>query len=367
MLKFEMLPAGHGDCLWIEYGEPVRRILIDGGPWYSYRALRSRIEALDESDRHFELLIVTHVDADHIEGVLRLLQEPHLGVTFGDVWFNGTDQINAAIDEGDLLDERQGEYLQALLTKRGAQWNGAFDGKVIVVPEDGPLPSIPLEGDAFVTIVSPRAAELRSLGARWTDLIESEGFSTGDTDKALAALATKDRLQPLDALGDEAPEDQLGEADDPPGSDRSVANGSSIAIVLEHAGHRLLLAGDAFPDVLEGSLRRLEGGAPVALSLFKLPHHGSIRNMTDDVIEVVACDRFAISSNGSYFGHPHARAIDLLLNALPDDVEPELWFNYLSDETEPWCDPETERRLHYVAKHPAKSDEPGAAITFEPR
>ena len=33
MFTIEMLPAAHGDCLWIEYGsgQEVRRILIDGG------------------------------------------------------------------------------------------------------------------------------------------------------------------------------------------------------------------------------------------------------------------------------------------------------------------------------------------------
>ncbi len=37
-----MLPAGHGDCLWIEYGDPGRpqRVLIDGGPLHSYGHLR---------------------------------------------------------------------------------------------------------------------------------------------------------------------------------------------------------------------------------------------------------------------------------------------------------------------------------------
>jgi hypothetical protein len=31
MLSVEMLPAQHGDCLWIEYGDPAkpRRILVD--------------------------------------------------------------------------------------------------------------------------------------------------------------------------------------------------------------------------------------------------------------------------------------------------------------------------------------------------
>ena len=181
MLSFEMLPAGHGDCLWIEYGDdPVRRVLIDGGPYYSYKHLRKKIEQLDADDRHFELLIVTHVDADHIEGVLRLLQEPHLGVTFGDVWFNGTKQINAAIDQGDLLDERHGEYLQALLTSSGQRWNGEFGGEVICVPARGDLPTATLDGCVKLTVVSPTGKELKTLGAEWVKSSTARASARGN-------------------------------------------------------------------------------------------------------------------------------------------------------------------------------------------
>ncbi len=362
MLTLEMLPAGHGDCLWIEYGDPVHRILVDGGPYYSYKYLRDKIEQLDPGDRHFELLIVTHVDADHIEGVLRLLQEPHLGVSFGDVWFNGTTQINAALDADDMLDEQQGEYLQALLTDSGQRWNGAFDGGVVYVPTSGELPMKTLDGDATLTVISPTANELKTLAAHWVKIIEKEGFSTGDTATALGKLQKQKRLQPVDTLGDEPPPDMLGEPDDPPGSDSSVANGSSIAVILEHDGDRLLLAGDAFPGVLAGALERYPGGAPVDLAVFKLPHHGSIRNMTAEMIEAVNCDRFAISSNGKYFGHPSSRALDTLLNALPADSDPQLWFNYLSDQTRPWCDPQRQQAKRYTAMHPRQEGDYGIII-----
>ncbi|AGB26723.1 hypothetical protein Mycsm_06587 (plasmid) [Mycobacterium sp. JS623] len=357
-----MLPAGHGDCLWIEYGDPVRRILIDGGPYYSYKHLRDRVEQLDEGDRHFELLIVTHVDADHIEGVLRLLQEPHLGVSFGDVWFNGTTQINAALDQGDLLDERQGEYLQALLTDSGQRWNDAFDGKVVYVRATGDLPVATLAGGATLTVVSPTAKELRTLAGHWVDIVEKEGFSTGDTATALKKLKGQKRLQPVDTLGDPVPPDVLGEADDPPGSDSSVANGSSIAVIFEHGGHRILLSGDAFPHVLVGALERYPGGTPIDLAVFKLPHHGSIRNMTDEMIEAVNCAAFAISSNGKYFGHPNSRAIDALLNALPAESDPQLWFNYLSEQTKPWCDPARQEAKRYTAMHPPREGDYGITI-----
>jgi beta-lactamase superfamily II metal-dependent hydrolase len=367
MLSLEMLPAGHGDCLWIEYGEPVHRILIDGGPHYTYPHLRSKIALLPKGERRFELLIVTHVDADHIEGLLRLLQDSTLGVTFGDVWFNGATQINEALGAPDQLDERQGEYLQALLTKSGQTWNGAFDGKMIHVPDTGELPTATLAGKATLTVVSPMVTELRALHARWLNIITKEGFRSGDTARVLEELATKTRLKPLepgDMLGQNDLPAGRGEADDPPGGDRAVANGSSIAVIFEYGGHRLLLTGDAFPGVLTASLKRVDNGTRLDLALFKLPHHGSIGNITDEMIHAVNCEQFAISTNGSYFEHPNARAIDTLLNALPADSNPRLWFNYLSEQTEPWCDPDREKSRMYAAEHPPKKGHQGIKVSF---
>jgi beta-lactamase superfamily II metal-dependent hydrolase len=359
MLSCELLPAAQGDCLWIEYGDPIRRVLVDGGPYNTYRHLHDKIAGLPKDQRHFELLIVTHVDADHIEGILRLLQESSLEVSFGDVWFNGATQLNAEFGAPDQLDEREGEYLQALLTSSGQRWNNAFDGKPIYVPEDGELPTAKLVGDATLTVLSPTATQLRVLLQKWVRVIAGEKYSTGDTAKALEALKERQRLQALQAP------DMLGggsvEADDPPGGDRAVANGSSIAVIFEHGGYRLLLTGDAYASVLTAALKRVDDGRPVELALFKLPHHGSIRNITDDMIRAVACEQFAISTNGSYFHHPNIRAIDTLLTALPAECHPRLWFNYLSAETQYFVDTQASQR--YSAEHPPKG-QGGIKVSF---
>jgi beta-lactamase superfamily II metal-dependent hydrolase len=38
-------------------------------------------------------LILTHIDADHIEGLLKLVAERDSLVTFKDVWFNGRQHL----------------------------------------------------------------------------------------------------------------------------------------------------------------------------------------------------------------------------------------------------------------------------------
>lgn len=119
MFTIEMLPAAHGDCLWIEYGsgQEVRRVLIDGGPAHTYPALRKRILHLPVNQRHFELLIITHIDADHIEGVVRLLQDAQaLNCQFERIWFNGREQLNKVFDPaGAPLGALQGEMLGMLI------------------------------------------------------------------------------------------------------------------------------------------------------------------------------------------------------------------------------------------------------------
>ena len=51
--NIEMLPAKHGDALFIEYGNATRtrRLLIDGGPLHAYPELSARLQALPEGDR----------------------------------------------------------------------------------------------------------------------------------------------------------------------------------------------------------------------------------------------------------------------------------------------------------------------------
>ena len=45
MFKIRMLPAGYGDCLWIEYGQEEKpfRIHIDAGTLPTYKEVRELI------------------------------------------------------------------------------------------------------------------------------------------------------------------------------------------------------------------------------------------------------------------------------------------------------------------------------------
>src|SRR6478609_6915676 len=125
MFKIRMLPADYGDSLWVEYGSAraPHRILIDAGTLPAYKPVRAAIEKdLDERARRFDLFLVSHIDLDHIDAAVRLLNSPSLHLRIGQIWFNGWNHL---LDK-DLLGAQQGEYLSALIGKAKIPWNRSF-------------------------------------------------------------------------------------------------------------------------------------------------------------------------------------------------------------------------------------------------
>src|SRR5438045_4073908 len=95
-ITMDVLPADRGDSLWIECHRPSGRpwrLLFDGGMPANWPVLRERVLALGEPERVIDLVVVSHIDSDHIGGMLPLLAATDLGLRIGDVWFNGLPQL----------------------------------------------------------------------------------------------------------------------------------------------------------------------------------------------------------------------------------------------------------------------------------
>jgi hypothetical protein len=329
MLSLELLPAAHGDALWIEYGDAARpsRVLIDGGPARTYaNGLRRRIAAVPEGERGFELVVVTHIDADHIDGPLIFLQElAALKVRIGELWFNGWDHLPKT--ERDTYAPLQGEFLGGLITLdddlRG-RWNRRFGRKAVVVPDAGALPVVELDGGARLTLLGPTPDALRRLRARWSAAIRD--FSPGDVAEAKRRLLERRDYRP--------PATPAVFSSRGYGDDRSPANGSSISMVFEHDGVSLLLAGDAHARTLAATLARLaaERGVPrLRFDAIKLPHHGSMGNVSADWLRLVETPRWLLSTNGDVFDHPDVAMAELVATQHRDPV---FLCNYRAPSTE---------------------------------
>ncbi|RKH29237.1 hypothetical protein D7V77_06445 [Corallococcus sp. CA041A] len=351
MLALEMLPAQDGDCLLLEYGalETPHRILIDAGRPETFEHLKARIEALPRANRHFELFIVTHIDEDHIAGAIDLLEaRESLGVTFGEVWFNGWQHLESVSRADDKLGGVAGERLTELLVEQRLPWNRRFASGAVVVPDTGPLPVHAFQG-LTLTVLTPSAKRLEQLMPEWEEAVIEAGLVPG---RATARqLSAED-----DRLGDPSFEALL---EVPFEGDSSKPNASSISVLAEYQGCRLLLGADAYPQDLLAALQR--HAAPtqrLALHAFKIPHHGSRKNIHVKLLQKLSCTRFLVSTNGSRHKHPNREAIARVIqHGRATEERVELFFNYETEFNKVWRNPGWMREHRYTAHFPPEGQQ----------
>lgn len=360
MFTIEMLPAFDGDCLWIEYGsaDDPKRVLIDGGTLKTASALRDRIEEITPPEkRKFELLIVTHIDSDHIAGILKLLQDPPGGFFAKEAWFNAYPQLAPG-----MLGPKEGEFLavhfDAEEKKRSGYWNGSFFKKACGAPADGELQTFALDGDLKITVLGPGTSALAKLRKDW-DKVISEYFAPGDVEAAREALK-KDKRYRSGYLGGP---DVKALAESNFKEDTSAANGSSIIVLAEYQGHRCLLAADTFPSTLVAALSRLPdfNSRRLKLSLVKVPHHGSMNNNSNELYKMLDCAAYLISTNGDRHRHPHPEGVARILANKRGHAE--LYFNYETEFNKMWADEQTCKDFDYTAHFPEKN-QAGIKVTL---
>jgi hypothetical protein len=360
MFRIEMLPARQGDCLWIEYGPPAapHRVLIDGGPEGSFDLLRQRIEALPPAARRFELVVATHVDRDHVAGLIPLLQARGLGLEIDDVWFNGWPQLAPGM-RGPL----QGEILGAVIEDQGWPWNRAFGGGAVLTGTDGEAPPVvTLPGGLRLTLLAPTRAALDRFAPHWAETVRRHGLEPGVPATALEQLAERPELRPPPALRSGVREQVLAWAQEPFSQDTSLANGSSIAFLAEFEGRSCLFGADAHPSDLVRALRRVAAAAgteTVPLQAFKLAHHGGAHNLSAELAALAPAARYLVSTNGSFYGHPDPPSLARALQAAGPGAA--LCFNYASEANAFWSGPEVQAACAFRAHYPP-ADRTGLAV-----
>lgn len=363
MFKIEMLKAAWGDCLWIEYGDRANpfRILIDGGITSTYESIKKRVLKLPEGKRHIDLFVITHIDEDHIAGSVKLLGRLNeLGLTFGDIWFNGYEHMEKmkeelSAEENDRLGGLHGEFLSALIEARKLNWNNAFDGGPVMVRDEGELPVRKLPGQMNLTILSPTRKNLIDLIPEWNNNLKDTPIKNDRSlDTVLAVLDQRAALRPEDDFDDRLGrrvaieinnDEDIKKAEQLSYSeDKAKPNGSSIAFLMEYKDpedgleKKCLMTGDAFPSVIKKSLERLPSydGSKLKIDLLKLSHHGSRNNTSVDLLKLLNCTHYCFSSSGKKFYHPDKETVARVLIHGRGRRKPQLYFNYLSEFNEAW-------------------------------
>ena len=362
-MKLEVLPADKGDCLMIhtDVGGKPGLVLIDGGPAGVFAdTLLPRLEELrqerideeligEDEPLVIDLLIVSHVDDDHLNGIIDLLQEmkdeadaskpPRFRIL--EIWHNSFDRVLGNDETGALLGEapqfgaastnalqslveeaeqgpptdhakilasvKQGDDLKQLAQALGIPVNAQFGGKLIQTSPDRTVTGT-AAGIEFV-VAGPRQSELIELQKEFDRWLKKQPFA----DRSPAAM--------LAALDDE-----------------SAANLSSIVLLARKDGKTLLLTGDARSDkVLDGldDAGLCGPNESVEVGVLKMPHHGSIRNLDEqgDFLRRVTSRHYVFSGNGEH-SNPDRETFELLFNARPG-AEMNLYLTYTLAEIDP--------------------------------
>lgn len=353
-LEIELLPARQGDAVLLTWG-PLgdrRRLLVDGGPARAYAAVSARLRAVAEQGA-LELLVLSHIDRDHIDGALLLTNDADLRIGINEYWFNGPAQVSPK------LGAAEGEVLAALIGARGIPLNAAFGQGTVCAPPDGPRPARTLPGGLVLTVLGPGPDDLANLRLNWRPVMRDEGLMFTDEKEALAALRSSRSLNPAKAYlsGARRRPDVAELLATRSARDTSASNRSSIVLLAEYAGHRVLLPADATPAALTVAVRRLlaeRAADRLELTALMLPHHGSDHNITRELLELMPAEYYLFSSDGRKYPHPSDACVArCLAYGRPAST---LVFNYRGPRTLPWLNEALLRPRHNGVRYPVNGD-----------
>jgi hypothetical protein len=269
------------------------------------------------------MVMVSHLDADHIAGVLDLFSDMRKARDRGEtvpydivtLWLNSFDDALAATGalvpaesagvrlaslrrgvapqglrlDGDVLADlasvSQGAQLRDEARAMGTSLNDPFPD-LVAAPASG-RKDVPIGDGLTFTIVGPSTKRVDALKTEWAKKIRNRQIKPAE----LAAYV-----------------------------DDSVYNLSSILVLASFDKKRILLTGDARGDDILEALRAamlLEGDS-LHVDLLKVPHHGSVRNVEQEFFERITADHYVISADGKY-GNPDVKMLEMLTRARGKD------------------------------------------------
>ncbi len=287
MLYLRVIQAEFGDTFIVEYGTPSHPhyMLVDGGPPDTYAShLKLELQEIGAAGGVLDLAVLSHVDSDHITGLLDLFSELRFShgsglppvIEVGGLWENGFDKTiapaagsenrirsilshagargfqmsNTATFAGSIS---QGNQLRIAARALGIPIDDGFDTGPITM-DTAPQP-ISMENMSLY-VVGPTKKNLDRLQKDWQDWLDKQ-------ERAAPSLV-------MEALA----------------ADTSVPNLSSLMFLLTAPRTRsILMTGDGRgDDLLEGleQAGQLVDGK-LHVSVLKMPHHGSARNVTPEL------------------------------------------------------------------------------------
>lgn len=378
-MKITIFPANNGDSFLLETDQD--NILIDGGYVNTYKEfLKPVLRELNLLKKKINHLIVTHIDNDHISGIIKLIEENNNNsiIEIENIWHNSYKHLKS-IEDGitfpgkpahsmminyELKDEKdriidsdisavQGSTLASLLRKNGFESrdsflrnnNISFDTRNVIY-----------DNDLTFRMLSPNNEKLLDLKKYWKRELFTKGYSSDEEltnfnedifEYILSQEKGKKRLKKknINASTEISIENLLK---DPFSEDDSPTNGSSIAFVLEYTDLKFLFLADSHPSLILENLQKHYNVEefPIKFDLIKISHHGCKNNTSPELLNFIDSENYVISTNGLSHNHPDLETIARIISRETTFTR-KLYFNYELDVLEGFLNEDLQKKYNY--------------------
>lgn len=315
--------GGNGDCLIL--ATENTSIMIDGGTASSYKSWNKILSKFSK----FDALFVTHIDNDHVNGLIRMLEEKSHPI-LKEVFFNGIEQLtsakrleeNISQEEASALDTiisnfskdvegesdigfSEGTSLSFILETLNYRINERFESGVIT---NTSVPDKFIIGDITIEIIGPTDECISKIKSDWINILSEYGLKMKGLHKKHSIAFEKY----IDSLNSDIDGEEIcGSScetieqlsDVPFVDDGSLNNMSSISFLAEFNEKKVLFLGDSDTKTITQWMD-LKGYETLEVDAVKLPHHGSKHNYNRILLERILCKRYLISTNGKKHSHP---------------------------------------------------------------
>ncbi len=299
-IGIKVLRALHGDCIILTFGaEQDKFIMIDGGIGREcYSSIKEFTRSLKNKSKSIQLLILTHIDSDHINGILKLFSERDFENSIIEkMWFNYGEPLYTELgvmreketkvlslhENTNQISWRQGTDLTKVLKEFEFQYEKAIKA----------MDEFEVEG-AHITVLSPSLETLIDFNDQW--LLEEE--------QEVQISARTDYNFSIEALNEMKFTENI-----------SLSNKSSIAFLFEYQGRKALLLGDASAIEVETSLMQLGYSEEhqLIVDICKISHHASKHNTSSSLIKILKCRNYIISTNMTASGRPSKECLSRII------------------------------------------------------
>jgi len=375
-MKIRVFQSDKGDCLLLTSNSGKNRVLVDGGMTSSYiKHVAPNLAKLNGSKARIDVAYVSHIDDDHIAGILQLmndimdwrvfdLQNKHKKA--GDkppkkpknprppevdkIWHNAFHELlkDNAGEISDMLAASAAilstsgrpmskaifeQHRELALSKTQALQlvrrtgpdqldipvNPEFKHKLMLLKSNSPKLKV---GPMEFLIMGPSEADLKTLRDEWNEWLRQNKNTLAEIRRK--AKQEEDRLKsdvdrllaPLTTQANDFVDFQIAFAKKL--GDRAkvtTPNLASLMFFVREGSQTVLLTGDGHADDFLKGLKAcslLDANGTLHVDVLKVPHHGSEHNMTREFAQVVTADDYIFCGNG-FSTNPETDVIDLLV------------------------------------------------------